>query len=354
MMIFIAIASILFLVVLHELGHFFVAKKFGVRVEEFGIGLPPRIWGKQFGETLYSINLLPLGAFVRMAGEEKRSNDPRSFSKQSVFARMLIVAGGVLVFWGVSAVLFGGLGAATGIPTAIDDDQQIPEAQVHILAVAKDSPAEKAGMKAGDIVLSANGFEITMVRQLQELAKQSGEKEMVLEVKRGTEAVEITAIPRENPPQGEGALGVMLGRAAFVKFPWYQAPFQGIKLAGTTTLQVVQGLWNTIISVGSLQGLPQGVEMTGPVGIVFLLQNTLSVGIPSFLFFLGMLSVYLAVFNVLPIPAADGGRLLFLGIEFFRKKPLAEHIEQKIIGVSFAILIAFLIFVTIKDVARLL
>ncbi|MBI2113131.1 MAG: site-2 protease family protein [Candidatus Wildermuthbacteria bacterium] len=353
-MIFIAIASILVLVILHELGHFFVARKFGVKVEEFGIGLPPRIWGKQFGETLYSINLLPLGAFVRMAGEEKRSNDPRSFSRQSVFARMLIVAGGVLVFWGVAAVLFAGLGAITGIPTSIDDEQEIPGAQVHILAVSGESPAESAGIQAGDIVLSANGFEITKVGQLQDLAKQSGSKELVLDVKRGSETVEITAIPRENPPEGEGALGVMLGRTAFIKFPWYQAPFQGVKIAGIMTAQIIQGLWNTILSVGSGQGLPQGTQMTGPVGIVFLLQNTLAVGIPSFLFFVGMLSVYLAVFNVLPIPAADGGRLLFLGIELFRKKPLAEHIEQKIIGVSFAILIAFLIFVTIKDISRLL
>ncbi|MBI1984969.1 MAG: site-2 protease family protein [Candidatus Wildermuthbacteria bacterium] len=348
MMIFIAIASILFLVILHELGHFFVARKFGVKVEEFGIGLPPRLFGKKFGETLYSLNLLPLGAFVRMTGEEERSDDPRSFSKQSLFARMLIVAGGVLVFWLVAAIIFAGVGATSGIQTALDDSAVQANAKVQILGIAKGSPAEIAGLQAGDTILN-----FTRIGEFQESADSFKGREMSVKIQRGNESFDATLIPRENPPSGEGPLGVMLARTASITYPWYEAPFQGVSIAWNMTLEVVQGLWHTASSLFQRQGLPDGVQLTGPVGIVFLLKNTLSLGISSFLFFLGVLSVYLAVFNVLPIPAADGGRLLFLALEAVRKKPLSQALEQKIIGVSFGVLILLLLYVTVRDVSNL-
>lgn len=348
-MILIAIFSILFLVVLHELGHFLIARKFGVRVEEFGIGLPPRVFGKKIGETMYSLNALPLGAFVRMTGEDERSDDPRSFSKQPVFRRMLIVAGGVIVFWLVAAFLFAGIGATTGIPSSVNDTDLVPNANVQILGVAKESPAEIAGLKPGDIILNFN-----KVGDIQKASQEFKGKDMLLSIKRGKEMFDVALVPRVDPPAGQGVLGVSLARTALIKYIWYEAPLKGAHIAWSMTTQVIQGLWNTLTSLAGKHGLPEGVELTGPVGIVVLLKNALSLGVSSFLFFVAVLSIYLAVFNILPIPAADGGRLVFLLIEAIRKKPVPEALEKRIISVSFALLIIFFLFITFRDVKGLL
>lgn len=356
-MIVIAILSILFLVILHELGHFLVAKKFNVKVEEFGIGIPPRIIGKKFGETIYSLNLLPIGAFVRMLGEEERKDDPRSFSKKPVFQRLLIVAGGVVAFWLISFFIFFGLGATSGIPSAVSDEEQVSNPRVQIIGIAKDSPAQRVDLQPGDVILQITDekgtYDISTVGQIQEFSKESGGKELTFKVQRMTEVFEKKITPRANPPADEGALGITLARTALLQYSVPEAFVQGIRITWQMTVGVVAGLWKTISSLVGGQGLPPGAQFTGPVGIVFLLKNTLAIGIPSFLFFLATLSVYLAVFNVLPIPAADGGRLLLLCVEGIRKKPLSENLEKRIIGISFGILILLLIAVTIKDISKL-
>ena len=159
MTLIIVLISFLVLIILHELGHYLFAKKFGVKVEEFGIGLPPRLIGKKFGETIYSINLLPLGAFVRLEGEEKVVPGPRSFSAKPIWQRMVIVAAGVVAFWIVAVLIFTGLGMTSGIPTGIGDEetQGITNPKVQILAVAKDSPAHQAGIELGDSILKMEG-----------------------------------------------------------------------------------------------------------------------------------------------------------------------------------------------------
>ncbi|MDP2735032.1 MAG: site-2 protease family protein, partial [bacterium] len=156
MALFVVIISFLVLIVLHELGHYLFARKYGVKVEEFGIGLPPRIVGKKMGETVYSLNLLPLGAFVRLEGEEGVVPGPRSFSSKSLWQRAVIVAAGVVAFWLVAALIFTGLGMTTGVPTGIGDEQVagVLNPKVQILSVAPDSPAKEAGIEVGDIILS--------------------------------------------------------------------------------------------------------------------------------------------------------------------------------------------------------
>ena len=344
----VAIFSILLLVALHELGHFFFAKKFGVRVEEFGIGLPPRLWGKKIGETLYSLNLLPVGAFVRLTGEEKRTDDPKSFSSKSLFQRMLIIAGGVAAFWVIGAVIFAVLGATSGIPMAVGDEDSAINPQVQVVGVASQSPAETAGLKIGDVILGT-----TKVSQVQELAKSSLSNELALTIQRGKEVKTLTLVPRENPPEGQGPLGVALSRVAQVKYPWYRAPVEGVVITGRMTFQIVQELWGLLKSLGGGQGLPEGVELTGPIGIVSMLNNALVFGLPHFFSFLAVLAIYLAIFNILPIPAVDGGRLLFLGLEFLRKRPLEETLEKRIIMVSFGVLLVLFLWITIKDITNL-
>ena len=361
MTLIIVLISFLVLIILHELGHYLFAKKFGVKVEEFGIGLPPRLIGKKFGETIYSINLLPLGAFVRLEGEEKVVPGARSFSAKPIWQRMVIVAAGVVAFWIVAVLIFTGLGMTSGIPTGIGDEetQGITNPKVQILAVAKDSPAHQAGIELGDSILKMEGrnsgvfIEPTKVGEIQSFTDSIKGEEIILTFQRGVEVQQVTLTPRIDPPSGEGAMGVALVRTAFVKYTWWKAPFQAVLRTGKLTFEIVKNLAGLVVNLVSGKGVPQGVEFMGPVGIVHLLTNSLSLGIAHFLSFFAVLAVYLAIFNALPIPVVDGGKLLFLGIEAIRKKPVSEVWEHRVGAVVFALLITMMIWVTIKDVIRI-
>ena len=357
MTIFIVFISLILLIVLHELGHFLVAKKFNVMVEEFGVGLPPRIAGMRFGETLYSLNLLPLGAFVRLQGEEGAGLiGDRSYASKSVLQRSLIVAAGVVAFWLIAFFILTGLGATLGIPSQVTDDFS-GKAWVQILAVAPESPAAAAGLAPGDVIegfrIQEGLVEITTVSQVQEFTKNYAGQDVVMNVLSGNNRREATLNIRERVPEGQGPLGVALARAALVSYPWYEAPVQGAMFTWQFTTQVVGGLGHLAVNLLSFQGVPEGTQFLGVVGIFGLLQNAFAFGWGSFLSLLALLSVYLAVFNALPIPAVDGGKLLFLGIEAIRKKPVPVMIEQRIHAAFFFILISLLIFVTFQDISRL-
>ncbi len=355
--IIIAFISLIGLIILHEFGHFILAKKFGVKVEEFGIGLPPRIFGKKIGKTLYSLNLLPLGGFVKLYGEvDQEKKEQWSFSQKPIWQRALIVLGGVLTFWLISAILLSivmGLGA----PTVISDEENgnLVEPKVQIAAIAPNSPAEKAGIKPGDTIKKFSifnfQFSINKVRELQELTEKYKGEEITLTIERGKEIFEVSLIPRISPPEGEGAMGVALVRTAIKFYPWYQAPWQGILATGNLTVAVIQG-W--VGALGNIfRGLPTGAQLMGPVGIFSLFTQVSQLGIVYFLQFIAIISIYIALFNILPIPVVDGGKLLFLGIEKVRGKALNQKIEQNINAIFFTLLIALLIWVTIKDITRL-
>lgn len=350
MLFLLAFFSLIGLVVLHELGHFLAAKKFGVKVEEFGIGLPPRLFGKKIGETLYSLNLLPLGAFVRLTGEEESSNDPRSFAAKSLLQRSLIVGAGVAAFWVISFCIFAGLAFTTGIPTGVSDETTdgVLNPRVRILGIAPGSPAKAAGLLPGDTV---QDFE--KVGEFQSFISDHKGEEVVLNIIRGSQVLSIPVTPRAEPPVGEGPLGIQLVRTGNMQYSWYEAPVVALQKTIGLTRDIVQGLLGTLTGVLGGKGLPEGVGVVGPIGIVDLLRNSFAFGISHFLSFLATLSIYLAIFNALPIPAVDGGRLFFLGLEAFRKKPLRGAVEQRINALFFVLLITFMIWVTIKDITRL-
>jgi len=344
------------LVVLHEFGHFILAKRFGVKVEEFGIGFPPKILGKKIGETVYSLNLLPLGAFVRLPGEIERLDDPRSFSQQSLAKRALIIAGGVISFWIIAALLLS-IVFSLGTRVAIEDDaaSNLVNPEVQIAIVAPGSPAQLAGLTAGDTISEIKSKEasvkITTVKEVQTLISNNAGQEITLVIQRGEEVFEKKIVPRTNPPQDEGAIGVALVRTALKQYPWYLAPWQGILATFNLTKAVAEGYFQAITNIA--KGVPSGVELVGPVGVFSLLNQASRLGVSYFLNFLALISIYLAIFNVLPIPAADGGKLLFLGIEAVRKKPVDPKIEQRITAAFFSLLIILMIWVTIKDIRRL-
>jgi len=359
--IIIAIISILALLTLHEFGHFIVAKKIGLKVEEFGIGYPPRIFGKKYGDTIYSINLLPFGAFVKIPGEggEKSSlADYNNFTKKPIWQRALVLLAGVLSFWIIACILLI-IVFSIGSPQAISDEEQgiLINPKVQILGVAPDSPVEKAGIKAGDAILELSAkneeMQITKVQEVQEFTEKHKGETVTLTIQRGKEVFEASLIPRILPPEGEGAMGISLSRVAEKSYSFREAIVNGFEYTFSLTYAVIFGWGKVLVNLIKGLGLPKGVQFVGPVGLGAMVTQAVRVGINYFLQFIATISIYLAVFNILPIPALDGGKLLFLGIEKIKGKPVSRDTEEKITAFFFSFLVIAMIWVTIKDIRKL-
>jgi regulator of sigma E protease len=357
--IIIVFLSLIGLIAMHEFGHFILARFFGVKVEEFGIFLPPRIFGKKIGDTVYSLNVLPLGAFVKLQGEEERVESSSSFTSKPVWQRALIVAGGVISFWLIAIVLLSYV-YATGAIQVVSDSDSAVNPQVQIAAVSSGSPAAQAGILPGDTVesLKVSGdtgdiLKVDKVAQIQDFTNVHKGQPIVIEIRRGAQALDLTLTPRENPPAGEGSVGIALVRTAKVTYSWWQAIGKGFGTTWDLTIGVFTG-WGQII--GRFihgQGMPPGTQFVGPIGIGSLLNQAAQMGFNYYLQFVAIISVYLAIFNALPIPALDGGKLVFLGIEAARKRPVSEKVEQTVTAAFFFILIAMSVFATIGDISRL-
>ena len=356
----VAFISLIVLMIIHEFGHFIIAKKFGVRVDEFGIGYPPRIFGKKFGETIYSINWIPLGAFVRIYGEEGGVDDYRSFVGLKIWKRVLIIIGGVAAFWLSSIIIFSivfMMGA--DLPVQDKDVEGFTNVRVSVVGVSGNSPAKEAGMETGDVILNAKtqnfNIAINKIKDFQDFAKENAGKEIILTVKRQQNIFDVSLTPRISPPEGQGAVGVALERMATLieKYPWYEAPLRGLIYTGETTVSALKGLYVVFADIFSGKGAPEGAEFAGPLGITVFLANAATYGPGFFLYFIGMISVFIAIFNLFPIPALDGGKLIFLAIEKIKRKPVSAKIEQSITMAFFAVLILLSLFITIKfDIPR--
>ncbi len=325
-------------------------------MEEFGIGLPPRLIGKKIGETLYSLNLLPFGAFVKIEGEEGGIESIHSFDKKPIWQRALIVLAGVVSFWLISIVL---LSIVFGIGTwgPVSDEQEAVNAKVKVVGIAAGSPAEKAGIKLGDIIkqfsISNFQFSIDKVREAQELTEKYKGKEVILTTERGKEIFNINLIPRVSPPAGEGPMGVVLARVEIKRYPWYLSPIKGIEASFNMTILILGSLVQLLVNLIQGQALPPEVKFVGPIGIGAFMIQVAQLGWVYYLQFIAAISIYLAIFNLLPIPALDGGKLLFLGIEAVRKKPVNPRVEKKITAFFFTILLCLMVWVTIKDIIGL-
>jgi len=269
------------LVFVHELGHFLVAKKNGVKVEEFGFGFPPRIFGFKRGETTYSLNAIPLGGFVRILGEDGEEKDnPQSFGAKKIWRRAAILLAGVVMNI-ILAIILLGLGNFIGLPTAIDDSQNIAGAKVQITQVISQSPAEAAGIKTGDIIIKMSGQSglvnnINKVSQVQNFTAANQGKTMTLTIDRGHKIIPLSITPRVNPPSGEGAMGVGLARVVNISSPWYRALYDGFISAMSLTWLVMTSigalLWQ-LVSRGSVSG-----DIAGPVGIYNLTGQAAQMG----------------------------------------------------------------------------
>lgn len=358
--IFFGVLSVLVLV--HELGHFLAARILGIKVEEFAFGLPftrPILKIKR-GETDYSIYPLLFGGFVRLHGEESEAADKmRSFWERGRKQRMLVIAAGVIMNLVLAMAAFVGLYAYVGVPIGVEE-------KVTVVKLAPGSPAETTGLAENDRILAVEGKSVT-VKEFSELMKSWAGIGVNLTVERGenlylfegiasknARTFVVNAVPRVKPPEGEGALGVVVASYPYLQtkdsgFRIQDSIFAGVRSTGTWIGRVVDGLRG--IGKSLVEGKkPEGVS--GPVGIYELTGVVAAGGFWPVLELVAILSVNLAVFNILPIPALDGGRMLFIWVEWVRRKRMDPKLEQKINSWGMAFLIGLLILITLQDVVR--
>lgn len=352
LLLFLLVLTILVLV--HECGHFFVARAIGADVEEFGFGFPPRVWGIKRGKTLYSINAIPLGGFVKIRGEQGGDEKAAgSFSSKPVWQRLLVLAAGVGMNVVLAWILFTIL-AAVGVPQGIDgampSHARVGERSVMVMEVLPDGPAQTAGISMGESIVAVNGEPVTAVATLQERLRSAGETPLSLEVRRGTETRVVTVRTAVLPQTGQPGIGVSLMETGIVSYPWYVAPLRGLEMTWLATTAILQAFVALISQM--VGGRSVGADVSGPIGIAVATGQVARLGIVYLLQFTALLSLNLAVVNILPIPALDGGRVLFVLIEKVRRKPLAGHIEGWFHQIGFFLLMALVLVVTVADIRR--
>lgn len=353
--IFILVLGILILV--HEWGHFISARRSGLTVKEFGFGFPPRIFSIKRGETLYSVNLLPLGGFVKILGEDGTEvENPKSFSSKPVGIRSLITVSGVFMNF-LLAVFLLIIGFYIGLPQIIDKDNEAlaKNIEIQIIAISNNSPAEKSGIKIGDImkyVKSGNqNVAISEISTLQENINNSKGKEITITVQRGRKIFEINAVPRINPPEGEGALGIALAKTGVISYPWHQSFWLGVKSAFILSWEIIKGFADLLKNLITSGKIPH--DVSGPVGIAVLTNQAVTLGFIYLLQLVAMISLNLTVLNLMPFPALDGGRLLFLGIEKIKGSKVNPKIENAVHSIGIILLLTLVILITYKDILKL-
>lgn len=354
-LIFIIVLGVLVLV--HEFGHFITAKRAGMKVEEFGFGFPPKIFSIKKGETRYSLNLIPFGGFVKIYGEdgEDRSN-ARSFSAKPAGTRARVIAAGVIMNILLAFVLLS-IGNLFGLRVGLTGDEtaRVSDIKVQITQVVANSPAADADLRTLDnIVGVAQGDQriaFTTTADTQKYIRDHAGQPITLEIERGNDKIVKTVTPRVNPPVGEGALGISLAATGIVKYPWYQALYRGAQVTGILFINTLIGYFTIIKNIFAF-GAP-GVDLTGPVGIAKITGQAARIGFTYLMQFTAIISINLAVLNVIPFPALDGGRLLFILIEKIKRSPLSKRVEGTANAIGFSLLILLMIYVTSKDIIRL-
>jgi regulator of sigma E protease len=348
---FIIILAIL--VLIHEFGHYIVARWMGIKVEEFGFGFPPRVWGKKIGETLYSINLLPIGGFVKVYGEEYHEDDAipqkdkdRAFVYKKPWQKAAVIVAGVimnfLLGWILISFLF-----TRGVPTPTDN--------VYVEQVQKGSPAAAAGLREGDqlvaFVKDGQREEMDSVEEFVSSAKAYGGQIVGLELNRNGKAVTVDITPRANPPEGQGSLGIVITTFMEKKYPWYEAPWYGLKHAFTITKTIVVELGKTLGQLITFQ--KPKVDVTGPVGIAQYTGQAIQFGSNAVLELIALLSLNLAVINLLPFPALDGGRLVFIIYEWVTRKRVNANFERYLNLFGIITLLGLSVVITVFDIMKL-
>jgi regulator of sigma E protease len=330
------------LVLAHEFGHFVTAKAFGVKVLEFGVGFPPRAFGRRFGETEYTVNWLPIGGFVRLLGEEDAS-DPRSLAAQTRWKRLIIMASGAGVNLLLPPLLFA---IAFGLP------HDEPVGRAVIAAIVPGSPAETAGFQRGDVIFAIGGRDAKNVAAVARLVRIEMGHLTTIQVKRSNEFLDIPVEPRWVFPAGQGPTGITIG----AQYPFTERvsmpPWEAIPAGTRATLDTLILARNQMI--GWVRG-GSGPGLAGPVGIAQATGEAAKAGVSPLFEIAALLSINLGIVNLLPLPALDGGRIFFLLLEVVRRgKRVAPEKEALVHLVGFALFIVLTIVVTFADVSKLI
>jgi regulator of sigma E protease len=339
--ILIGLAALSVLLLTHELGHFFTAKATGVKVEEFGIGFPPRLFGVRRGETLYSLNAIPFGGFNKMAGEED-PGVPRGLASKGIGTRLLVLSAGSLMNILLAFLLFS---IIFMVPTNVE------VGQVVVTEVAPDSPASLAGIEAGDVISSIDDKPVHNISDLhREVLPSLGKKTTLVLSNATTREVEL--VPRWNPPEGQGAIGITveLKNSTVVRqsYPFWEAIPKGMGEFADTLVVYKNGIMSVFTGVSA-------AEFVGPVGLVQLTgEVAVKAGIRQLLEAAGLISFLLGIFNLFPLPAIDGGRITFVLLEWVRRgRRISPKTEGLVHAIGFFLLIAVLLVVTYQDIVRI-
>jgi len=379
--IFVLVLSVL--VFAHELGHFFTARRFGVKAEEFGFGFPPRAlgfyrnragrWRRVVGSqswdklansadetippapkaTIYSLNWLPLGGFVKIKGENGEGvDDQDSFAAKKIWQRIIILSAGVLMNIVLAWFLFS-FGYIIGFPQSTDSlgkQARVSETQVVVAQVLPDSVASRAGFQEGDIILKVADETVVSEVSLQDLVARRADQATKIMIERdgAKQELEVTPLALGND---RATIGVAIFSAGLVRYPFFSAFWEGAKTTGWLLKEIVIAFGNLLYQL--FIGQPVGDQFAGPVGIANITGQAARQGFAYLLQFTALLSLNLAIINILPLPALDGGRILFLLIEKIKGKPVRREVENWIHNIGFLLLIALVIFVTYKDIIKL-
>ncbi len=369
------------LVAVHELGHGIVARRNGVVVEEFGIGFPPRAWGKKIKNSIlgknvqYTLNWLPLGGFVKLQGEHDAADKKGDYGAASYWVKTKILLAGVLMNWLVAVVLLTVL-ALFGLPKIIENQFSVPADTIvkseplQLSYVANGSPAQKAGLKQSDRLLRINGVKIASPQMLSDTTKDDrGKTVEIIYARNGTEYTTHASLHETNN-NGQGYLGVSASQRQQLRTTW-SAPIVGVGVTAQFTWVTLKG--TALIAWDAVKGLAQSLSfnkdtrkhgaeeistvsqsVAGPVGILgVIFPEAQAAGLGSLVFLTAIISLSLAVMNILPIPALDGGRWWTMTYYRLRRKKLTKEREERVQTIGFMVLMALVILVTWADVGKL-
>ena len=370
MNILIFLIILLVLVVVHEFGHFFTAKKFDIRVDEFGFGFPPKLLGRKYGETEYTFNLLPLGGFVKIFGEnpdDENTSGPdkeRSFVNKAKWKQAIVLFAGVFANFILAWILFS-IGFMSGFPTSVGSEPlgyKLDDVNLTVVSVMVDSPADKALLKSGDKIISVKtpvalygqtGLDNINPNTLKSFITLHPEEEIEIGYLRGKDKnVHITkVIPHKDSIDGEIRIGISMDMIGIAKLPIFSAFKEGMRLTLFVVKDTVLGLYTLVVD--GLYGKGSFASVTGPVGIVGIVGNAYEFGFVYLLSFMALISVNLAIINLLPFPALDGGRLFFLLIEKTKGSRINPKVVNAINMIGFSILILLMLIITYYDVTKL-
>jgi len=359
MSILLFVVVLVVLIVAHEFGHFIVAKLSKMRVDEFGVGYPPKIWGKKFGETEYTLNVLPFGGFVRIHGqdEDTEEDSARAFvNRPKILQALVLIAGvamNVLVAWVLLFIVL-----SSGAPRALTPEQ-VPLAEnveLTVTHVVPGTPAFDADLKGGDVILSASSedaaFSGVSIDEFIAFIGAASNENVSLIVERGEEQVGLAIVPEEGIVEGQGAIGVGLALVGNINQSFGDLFVESFIVTGVLLKDITIGITTFLFQAITFSA--DFSQIAGPIGIATVVADAGENGIIPLLSLTALISLNLAVINLLPLPALDGGRLLFVLIESITRRPLPKKFAQAANTIGFLLLILLMIAVSVSDVGKLL